>query len=353
MTSSVIKHVFVIAMENHDASEIYGSTKAPYINGTLLADYAHATNFNDPLALSIPSEPHYVWMEAGTNAFSRPHVHQRLRSVEEQQHEQHQPPRDADQERRPTASPGARYQEGLNSSTGACPIHSSRLYAAKHDPFVFFQDVSGSPPSATNAYCASHHRAYSAFASDLAAGDVASFTFITPNLCHDMHGASGCPSTNEVTQGDTWLSTELPRIITYAHANAGVVFVVWDEGDATLKLPFIAVGPGVKTGYAGSVSYTHSSMLKSIEAILGLPDALEGLERERPRRPVRGRTVSLTTRVGSRPPPRGAPRRAGGPLFSPPRRGDSRLSSPPSATGRDGRSAAGDRPAPRSPATGA
>jgi hypothetical protein len=72
------------------------------------------------------------------------------------------------------------------------------------------------------------------------------------------------------TQGDTWLSTELPRILSYAHANAGVVFVVWDEGDATLKLPFIAAGPGVKTGYTGTVSYTHSSLLKSIEHILGL-----------------------------------------------------------------------------------
>src|SRR3954452_17904826 len=69
--ASVIQHVFVIAMENHDASQIYGNTtNAPYINNTLIPSYAHATNFNDPLALSIPSEPHYVYMEAGTNAFS-------------------------------------------------------------------------------------------------------------------------------------------------------------------------------------------------------------------------------------------------------------------------------------------
>src|SRR5690349_306719 len=71
LTSSQIKHVFVIAMENHDANQIIGNaTNAPYINGTLLPQYAQATNFNDELALSIPSEPHYVWLEAGTNAFS-------------------------------------------------------------------------------------------------------------------------------------------------------------------------------------------------------------------------------------------------------------------------------------------
>ena len=67
----VLQHVFVIAMENHDSAQIYGNTtNAPYINNTLIPSYAHATNFNDTLALSIPSEPHYVWMEAGTNAFS-------------------------------------------------------------------------------------------------------------------------------------------------------------------------------------------------------------------------------------------------------------------------------------------
>ena len=69
--ASVIQHVFVVAMENHDASQIYGNTtNAPYINNTLIPGFAHATNFNDPLALSIPSEPHYVYMEAGTNSFS-------------------------------------------------------------------------------------------------------------------------------------------------------------------------------------------------------------------------------------------------------------------------------------------
>ncbi|HTQ03213.1 MAG TPA: alkaline phosphatase family protein [Polyangiaceae bacterium] len=269
-TSAVIKHVFVIALENHDSTQIYGNgTDAPYINGTLLPAYAHATNFNDELALSIPSEPHYVWMEAGTNAFS-----------------DHTFTTDSD----PSSSNGTSntshlatqiknatngvtwrsYQEGLNASTGTCPIHSSGFYAAKHDPFVFYKDVSGSPPSATNAYCTSHHKAYSAFAADLAAGDVASYTFITPNLCNDMHGASGCPDSNTVRSGDTWLAAELPRIINYVNASAGVVFVTWDEGSSTLKMPFLAIGPGVKVGYTGAVSYGHGSIVKSIEAILGL-----------------------------------------------------------------------------------
>jgi hypothetical protein len=271
LTTSALQHVFVIAMENHDAAQIYGNTSsAPYINNTLIPNYARATNFNDELALSIPSEPHYLWMEAGTNAFS-----------------DHTFKGDGDPSTSNSTSSTSHlvtqiknstngvtwrtYQEGLSSSTGSCPIHSSGFYAAKHNPFVFFDDVAGSPPSATNAYCVAHHRAYDALAANLAAGDVASFTFITPNQCHDMHGASGCSDSNSVRAGDTWLSRELPRLIDYVNSHAGVIFITWDEGSSTLKMPFLAVGPSVKQGYTGSVSYNHSSVLKSIESILQLP----------------------------------------------------------------------------------
>jgi hypothetical protein len=193
MTTSVIKHIFVIALENHDASQIYGNNAdAPYINGTLVPNYARATNFDDELAQSIPSEPHYVWMEAGTNTF-----------------QDHTFTTDADPSQSNSTSStthltmqikNARngvtwrtYQEGMNASTGACPIHRAGFYAPKHDPFVFFRDVAGSPPSATSPDCSAHHRPYDSLVGDLRARDVASYTFITPDLCNDMHGRFGVP----------------------------------------------------------------------------------------------------------------------------------------------------------------
>jgi hypothetical protein len=270
VTTSVIKFVFVIAMENHDASQIYGNTtNAPYINNTLIPKYARSTNFNDELP-NLASEPHYVWMEAGTNAFS-----------------DHTFTTDNDASASNSTSSTAHlvtqiknatngvtwrtYQEGQNGTTGACPIASSGFYAAKHNPFVFFQDVSGNPPSKTNSYCSSHSKPYSSFATDLANNNVASYTFITPNQCHDMHGQSGCPSGNTIKAGDDWLKAELPRIISFVNAHSGVIFVTWDEGSSTNKMPFLAIGPGVKVNYAGSVSYNHSSNVKSIEKILNLP----------------------------------------------------------------------------------
>src|SRR6185312_17330822 len=62
--------VFVIVMENESSSAIYGSAAAPYINATIKPESAYATMFTDELPSAVPSEPHYVWMEAGTNQFS-------------------------------------------------------------------------------------------------------------------------------------------------------------------------------------------------------------------------------------------------------------------------------------------
>jgi len=83
-----------------------------------------------------------------------------------------------------------------------------------------------------------------------------------------MHGSSSCPAGNPVAAGDAWLSGFLPPLIDYANATGGVIFIVWDEGSG---LPFVAVGPGVKPGYPSAVAYTHASVLKTVEEILGLP----------------------------------------------------------------------------------
>jgi hypothetical protein len=268
--ASVLQHVFVITLENTDASQIYGNTTdAPYINSTLLPNYAHATNWNDELP-SLASEPHYIWMEAGTNAFS-----------------DHTFTTDNDPSRKNSTSSTAHlvtqiknslngvtwmtYQEGQNASTGACPVVSSGFYAAKHNPFVFFKDVSGNTPSTTNAYCAAHSKPYTSLAADLAANNIASYVFITPNLCNDMHGATGCPNGNRIRSGDDWLAAELPNLINWANLHSSVILLTWDEGSGTTKMPFLAIGPGVKANYTGAVSYDHKSIIKSVEEIFGLP----------------------------------------------------------------------------------
>jgi hypothetical protein len=100
---------------------------------------------------------------------------------------------------------------------------------------------------------------------------VARYNFITPNLCNDMHGQFGCPTFDLVKPGDDWLHANLPALITFCEANDGVVFVVWDEGEGSPIIPFLAVGPSVKSNYSSGVKYTHGSLVKSVEELFGLP----------------------------------------------------------------------------------
>ena len=130
---------------------------------------------------------------------------------------------------------------------------------------------SGNPPSKTNAYCVAHHKPYSSLAADLAANSVASYIFITPNLCNDMHGAAGCPNSNTIqrrrrlAEGRAAAASSPTPTPTPAS-----IFITWDEGSSTGKMPFLAVGPHVKANYTGAVTYTHSSIVKSVERILQL-----------------------------------------------------------------------------------
>ena len=266
---SPIKYVFVVAMENESSSSVYGSSSAPYLNG-LINSYAHATAFADPLPDAIPSEPHYVWMEAGTNAFSDTTF-----TTDDDPSASNSTKSTAHLSTQMSAASVSwmGYMEGLDSSTGACPVSSSGFYAAKHDPFVFFQDTAGSPPSKSNANCAAHHQAYTtaAFGQALAQGTVGQYNFIVPNVCNDMHGDPSCPSSNVIAAGDAWLSANLPPIINFVNAHQGVLFIVWDEPEGGTLIPFVAIGPGVKPGYTGKVAYTHSSLTKSVDEIFGLP----------------------------------------------------------------------------------
>jgi hypothetical protein len=278
--SSAIKKVFVIALENQGTAKVYSATNAPFLNKGLMPDGGYATMYGDVLAPNIVSEPHYVWMEAGTNVFS-----------------DHTFSGDSDPSMSNSTSSTAHlstqltaagktwraYPEDLDSTkTGDCPVVSgngfTNWYAAKHDPFVFFQDVSGNPPSKTNANCAAHHRPFSALANDLNANDVADYTFITPNLCDDMHGgvcSNGCISAAScISAGDKWLQANLGPVLSYVYAHDAVLFLIWDEPESTTTAqnqPFIVLGPHVKKAHVSAIAYNHSSYLRSLEEIFQVP----------------------------------------------------------------------------------
>jgi hypothetical protein len=279
-----IKYVFVIAMENAGASQIYpapfgNSTSTPYISGLMDGGAGYATNYVDPQALNGTrvSEPHYVWMEAGTNKFAD-HTFTTDDTTASASNSTANTMHLTTQLNAAGVSWTA-YEESMPAAE-ACPISNSGNYAAKHNPFVWFQDISGNPPANNTASCSSHHKDFSKLAADLSANTVSKYNFITPNLCDDMHGGAcvnGCflSGTTCWSAGDTWLSTNLPPIINFVNANQGVIFLIWDEPETFTYQPFLIIGPNVKPGPSGSAlgmgpKLTHSSLLRSEEEIFNL-----------------------------------------------------------------------------------
>lgn len=274
-------------MENHNWSDILGNAHAPYINKTLLPQASYTSQYYNPTGIH-PSLPNYLWLEAGTNCFpdtgcirddGNPATHSTRSTLHL-----------TDLLRRAGISWKA-YEENIDG--GSCPLGghnflqlaaengvpwtSGNLYAAKHDPFVYFDDVTGNQSSAS-VYCTSHIRPFTQFASDLTHNRVAVYNFITPNLCDDMHSA--CPVfSNKVTQGDSWLGRVVPRIQrSRAYQHGGVIFITWDEGNGgDGPIGLLVLSPDAKGhAYANRIRYTHSSTLRTIEEIFGVHPLLGG-----------------------------------------------------------------------------
>jgi hypothetical protein len=252
-----IHTIFLIMMENHDWSTIEGSPYCPYINQTLLPMAAYSTGTCTPPG-NNPSEPNYLWLIAGTNFNIRnddvPALnHQSSTNILSHLLDH-------------AGISWKSYQEGISGTT--VPDANSGEYVARHNPFVFFQEVR------TNlAYATNHIRPFAELADDLANNTVARFNFITPNLTNDMHDVTpGSPSSR--VQGDDWLARVIPGILASpAYANNGLIIITWDEGSNDNYGPMgtIMLSPRIKApGYHNTRFYTHSSTLRTIQNLLGV-----------------------------------------------------------------------------------
>src|SRR5947199_10831601 len=261
-----IHTVFLILMENHNWSSIKGSPSAPYVNDTLLPIASHAEQHYNPTNLH-PSEPNYLWLEAGTNFGI-------LNDDDPSSNHQSTSRHLVDLLEAAGLSWRA-YQEDISGTD--CPLTDVGLYHVHHDPFVYFDDVTqGNNPQA--ARCIEHVRPYSELQTDLINDPVARYNFITPDVCNDMHDACA-PLNDPVQQGDTWLSTEVPKILTSpAYANNGVLFILWDEGGTgDGPIGMIVLSPKAKGGgYSNTIVYHHSSTLRTMQEIFNVTTPMLG-----------------------------------------------------------------------------
>lgn len=245
--------VFTIVMENHSRGDILGSSEAPFIN-QLAKQNAVADGYHDSFV--HPSEPNYLWMVAGENFGI-------LDDNDPDSHHVDSTSHIADQLEAAGLS-WKTYQEGMGAP---CGLVSHGRYAAKHNPFVYFNDVNGWDGTTfqPSQRCNEHVVDFSQFDVDLAANALPKYAFITPNLDNDMHDGS-------IAQGDTWVQTEVSKIIgTAAFNNGGVIFLLWDEGSSNADdPPFIAISPNAKPAFTSTTDYDTSSYLMTVQSILGV-----------------------------------------------------------------------------------
>ena len=284
-------HIFYIMMENHGFSQIIGNTEdAPYTT-SLAQRYNVATNFH---GVTHPSLPNYLAMFSGDfqgiwddckagaavtcapeefvpdsgdstdeasltqtqidSASSTAHLFTGRNLVD--QLEAHGLSWKAYMQAMPTGdATGVEYYPGKVNGT------TVKLYAQKHDPFMYFSDIIDD-----QARLAKIVPFDSNFSADLASGSVPNFVWISPDQCDDMHGLSpaGAAAINRpqcaepdsgldhsvIQLGDQFLQQTVSQIMqskTWNDSNSSIV-IAWDENDYS----GFSGGPGSPVG-AGNV----------------------------------------------------------------------------------------------------
>ncbi len=220
-----LAHVVVIVFENEERASVLGSGAAPTFDG-LAARYAEAT---DDRAVAHPSLPNYLALVSGST---------------------HGVTDDCESCAQTGPTIGTLLTERSRSwASYAEGYPSGPRFAKKHVPFLYF-------PAGR-----SHVRPLGAF--DPA--HLPAFSFVTPDLCHDMHDCS-------VATGDSWLATFVKPLLTIKRT---AVFIVFDEGSSDLggggRVALLVAGTVVKPHSRFTAPTSHYGLVRTIEAALGLP----------------------------------------------------------------------------------
>jgi hypothetical protein len=198
------------------------------------------------------------------------------------------------QEDLPAVEPGVagvNYSDGELSNLSAAAVFApgpvQKLYAVKHNPFVYFRDVQvGSNPELSLAQVKDFDGPHGLWA-DLATGNVPNLAFIVPNQCHDQHGfvSGGTPICSTATDAEEQLllaqgDAEVSKLVNGIKASRAwregrnVIVLVWDENDfsnAPNHVVMLVETNYTPNGKVDSNVYDHYSLLRTLEAGFGLP----------------------------------------------------------------------------------
>ncbi len=246
-------HVFVIVMENLG----YSAAMATPADAALASRYASTTDY---YATSHPSLPNYISLLAGSTLgissdcvscfVNAPNLPTELSAA---------------------GVSWAAYMEGIPGPCYLSPYAPSGLYAGKHDPFVYFDNIRSNP-----ALCNQIQPlpSLSPLLRGPASG-VPDFVWITPDICHDGHNCSP-------EAAGQWLTGMVAQITaSAAWRSGGALYVTWDEGNGGDysglsgssvsssggggHVLTLVIEPGLAPGTRITNLLDHYSLLKTIE----------------------------------------------------------------------------------------
>ena len=250
LPASTTSRIVVIVMENKESGAVLGSAATPYLNA-LSRRYGVATQ---SFAIGHPSLPNYLALTSGsTHGITSDCTGCRVRA-----------PNIVDQ----LTGAGISWKAYLEGYPARCFAGAGiGAYAKKHNPFIYYRDISGNPTRCKNLV------GFGALTADLRAGRLPTFAWITPNLCNDTHDCG-------VATGDRFLARTVPSLLREIGPH-GFLVVTWDEGTTNRgccggvarggHIATVVAGPDVIARSRTSAAVDHYGVLATIEHALALP----------------------------------------------------------------------------------
>lgn len=325
------KHLFYIIFENIRADQIYGNTAdAPYFN-ELVSKYASSTGF---YGVTHPSLPNYLSLLSGnfqgiwddckagptitcppaefnstSNALGKNLTQDEIKQASTtpnwfngqnlvDQLEAHNYSWKAYMESAPSVGFTGEYYP-VDTVNGKAVPH--KLYAEKHNPFMYFTSIRNNPARMNKIV------PFTQFDSDLQSGQIPNYVWITPNECNDMHSLApsdakalniptcAAPKSGiyhgPIQLGDKFLRDTVAKIeASPAWKDNSAIVATFDENDFSSHegcchgptgingvalggglTPFVVIKSQGAHHYVDSTPANHYSFLATLEKMWGLP----------------------------------------------------------------------------------
>ena len=187
---------------------------------------------------------------------------------------------------------GVNYADGAFSSLSPAAVFApgpiQKLYAVKHDPFAYFQNIEiGADDQLSLAQVTDFDGPTGLWADLQSPNGAPNLMFIVPNQCHDMHGgvSGGTPICSTKTAAESGLlmlegDAEVKKLVSGIKASdtwkkgRNAIVLVWDENDysnAPNSVVMLVETNYARNGRVSSNPYDHFSLLRTLEAGFGLP----------------------------------------------------------------------------------